>query len=212
MGVYGFGANSSGELGNGTTTASLSPVQPVGLPGAVRQVAAGDLASAALLSDGTVWTWGNAVLGALGYPTAADNVTVPRQVPGLSGVVQIAMGAGGSDGYAVRSDGTVWAWGNDNSFGQLGNGTLTKSISPAPVPGLTGVVQLSAGSTFEVLVLKSDGTVWGWGVNQFGDLGDGTNDTAAAANSGAGPKRDHQRCGGRCELRGPLQRNFVQLG
>src|SRR5262249_43771899 len=159
------------ELGNGTTTASLSPVRAIGLPGVVRQVAAGFRASAALLTDGTVWTWGNADAGALGYATTAHNVTTPRQVPGLSGIVQIAMGASGGDGYAVASDGSVWAWGPDNRFGQLGNGSLTGFISPALVHGLTGVVQLSAGATLEVLALKSDGTVWGWGLNQFGDLG-----------------------------------------
>jgi alpha-tubulin suppressor-like RCC1 family protein len=170
-GIYGFGGNTFGELGNGTTTASLTPVPAIGLPGAVRQIAAGFRMSAALLSDGTVWTWGNN--GQLGYP-AAGNVLTPRQVPGLTGIVQIAAGDGG-DGYAVGSDGSVWAWGA-NSYGQLGNGTTTPSTVPVKVPGLTGVTKVAAGSYNDVLALKSDGTVRAWGEND-GELGDGTTAT-----------------------------------
>ncbi len=73
---------------------------------------------------------------------------------------------------ALKSDGTVWAWG-DNEFGQLGDGTTIVSIIPVQIPGLNGVIALAAGRNHTV-ALKSDGTVWAWGFNAYGQLGDGT--------------------------------------
>ena len=170
-GVYSFGNNTYGQLGNGTTTSSTLPVALSGLPGTVLQVAAGYGASAALLANGTVWTWGNNVNGQLGYSTTTGYVTTPRQVPGLFGITQIVLVWPG-DGYALGSDGTVWAWG-DNSDGQLGNGGTTSATVPARVPGLDRVTQVAADNG-HVLVRRSDGTVAGWGENYYGELGDGT--------------------------------------
>jgi len=169
-GVFGFGSNPAGDLGDGTTTASDSPVPASGLPGPVRQVAAGYFTSAALLSDGTVWAWGANASGVMGNGTTSDSVTTPQQVPGLSAITQIALGIG--DAYALRSDGTLWAWGFNNS-GQLGNGTTVASYRPVQVPGLTGITQVSAGTGY-VLAVRSNGTVWAWGGNSVGELGDGT--------------------------------------
>jgi hypothetical protein len=87
-----------------------------------------------------------------------------------TGVVAIA---NGYDFYlALKNDGTVWAW-NDNTFGQLGNGTNTSSATPVAVSNLTGVTAIAAGNDF-ALALKSDGTVWSWGSNFFGSLGNGS--------------------------------------
>jgi hypothetical protein len=85
-GLYGFGSNYYGELGDGTTTGSLSPVLVTGLPGTVKQVAAGFQMSGAVMPDGTVWTWGDDAYGQLGYPPASSIVAAPQQVPGLSGI------------------------------------------------------------------------------------------------------------------------------
>ena len=169
-GVFGFGSNQSGELGNGTTAASYLPVPASGPPGTVRQIAAGYFTSAALMSDGTVWVWGSNNSGALGTGSSGGWVATPQQVPGLSSVTQIALGI--VDVYAVRSDGTLWAWGFNQS-GQLGNGTTAASYQPVRVPGLTGITQVSAGTGY-VLARRSDGTVWAWGDNSRGFLGDGT--------------------------------------
>ncbi|BAH42753.1 hypothetical protein BBR47_17760 [Brevibacillus brevis NBRC 100599] len=84
----------------------------------------------------------------------------------------ISSAAGGSHSLILRSDGTVWAWGN-NGNGQLGDGTFEQRNEPVLVKGLTGVTKIAAGSSHS-LALKSDGTVWGWGWNGKGQLGNNT--------------------------------------
>jgi hypothetical protein len=98
------------------------------------------------------------------------------QTSGLTGVVAIV--GGDNHSFAIKNDGTIWAWGYNNS-GQLGNNTTSNSYIPVQVKGvdgngfLTGVVALGGGSVHSVAV-KSDGTVWAWGFNSNGQLGDGT--------------------------------------
>jgi alpha-tubulin suppressor-like RCC1 family protein len=171
-GAYAFGYNPWGELGDGTRAEQVLPVPVSGLPGTVRQLSAGAATSAALLSDGTVWTWGDNTFGALGNGTSGGSVSTPQRVAGLSGITQIAVGTGDRDIYAVRSDGSLWAWG-DNGAGELGNGTTVSHFNPIQVPGLTGISQMSAGPDY-ALALRSDGTVRAWGNNSNGYLGDGT--------------------------------------
>jgi alpha-tubulin suppressor-like RCC1 family protein len=163
-----WGRNTFGELGDGTTTDSSTPVQVSGLPG-VTAIAAGIVHSLALRGDGSVWAWGNNLHGELGDGTTTDSST-PVQVSGLSGVTAIAGGTYHSLG--LRSDGTVWAWG-DSTYGQLGNGTTTDSSTPVQVSGLSGVTAIAVGS-YHSLALRNDGTVWAWGNNNHGKLGNGT--------------------------------------
>lgn len=91
------------------------------------------------------------------------------QVIGLKGVVAVAAGSGHS--LALKSDGTVWAWGA-NDFGELGDGTRTDRSTPVQIIGLKGLKALAAGPVHS-LGLSADGTVWAWGQNEFGQLGDG---------------------------------------
>ena len=123
-------------------------------------IASGGTFTVVLKSDGTLSAWGNNQFGQLGDGTTTQrNSPVPVPVPGLTGVVAIA--AGSMHTLALKSDGTVLAWG-DNSQGKLGDGTTTQRNSPVPVPGLTGVVAIAVGD-YHSVALKSDGTVVRWG-------------------------------------------------
>jgi RHS repeat-associated protein len=125
--------------------------------------------SVALTSDGNVWAWGYGKSGQLGRGTIGSSATAAK-VPGLTGVIQVA--AGGDNSYALKSDGTVWAWG-DNSYGQIGNSRAGKTqSSPIQVTGLSNVTAIGAGGVMAFAV-TADGTVWGWGDDNTGQLGDG---------------------------------------
>lgn len=170
--AWSWGYNQLGQLGNGTNTDSNTPVQVSGA-GVTIALAAGDGHSLALHSDHTVWAWGYNHYGQLGDGTVTEISTVPVQALGLTGAISVAAGDGHS--LALRDDGTVWAWGY-NFYGQLGNGTNgngTNSNVPAQVTGLTGVTAIAAGFD-QCLAVKDDGTVWAWGRNNYGQLGDGT--------------------------------------
>jgi len=187
--VWAWGYNGYGELGNATFTSNNTPVQVLGPGGVgfltgVTAIAVGGLHSLALKSDGTVWAWGLNFQGQLGNGTVTNSNT-PVQVLGpggvgnLTGVTALAVGGGQNQhSLALKSDGTVWAWGY-NGQGQLGNATNTTSNTPVQVLGpggvgnLTGVTAL-AGGAYHSLALKSDGTVWAWGLNGLGQLGNGT--------------------------------------
>jgi RHS repeat-associated protein len=162
--VWAWGANASGQLGDGTTTGRLVPTQLSNFQD-VAAVSAGAVHSLAVKGDGTVWSWGSNGAGRLGR---GGSTTVPGQVPGLVGMT--AVSAGSAHSLAVRgSDGTVWAWGS-NVSGQLGDGTTSDRSAPVQVSGLTSVTAVAAGENHSV-ALRSDGTVWAWGLNDKGQLG-----------------------------------------
>ncbi|MBL7511091.1 RCC1 repeat- and reductase domain-containing protein, partial [Frankia sp. CNm7] len=151
--VRAWGYNSHGQLGNGTTTDSLVPVPVTGLTN-VRALAGNFLHAYALRGNGTLWAWGNNTQGQLGNGTTT-NSSVPVPVSGTTGLVGVtAISAGFVSGYAVRQDGTAWAWGS-NFLGQLGNGTTTDSSLPVPVLGLNNVRAIS-GSDYNGYAMVSD--------------------------------------------------------
>jgi alpha-tubulin suppressor-like RCC1 family protein len=160
--VWSWGKNYDGELGNGTYTQSTMPVKISGST-SVTAIAGRGGGGYALRSDGTVWAWGNNNSGELGDGTTIQS-TVPVKVSGLSGVTRAIAGSS-SDGYALRSDGTVWGWGF-NADGELGDGTQINRLVAVKVSGLTGVIAIAA--WYETgYALRSDGTVWAWGNNEF---------------------------------------------
>lgn len=165
--VWSWGYNYQGELGDGTTIQRNEPVQVSGLSSVV-SVAAGYNQSTALKSDGTVWAWGNNYYGQLGDGTGITNST-PVQVSGLSNVVSIAGRAYHT--IALKSDGTLWAWGYNYEHGPIGDGTTTNNrYVPVQVSILSDVAGIATGA-FHSIAVKSDGTVWTWGDNEYGQLG-----------------------------------------
>ena len=180
--LWSAGANGEGQLGDGTTTQSATPVQVVGLSNVNAIDALGDnLHNLALQSNGTVWAWGLNNLGQLGNGTTT-NSSIPVQVPGLSNIIEVASNSRASpytDSFsmALQSNGTVWTWGANN-YGQLGNGTFVNSTTPVQVTGLSNVIAIGTGRG-HALALRNDGTVWAWGLNNLGQLGNGTTTNSA---------------------------------
>ncbi len=171
-----WGANYSGQLGNGTTTTTGSPVAVTTI-GGIEAVAAGWEHSMALLNDGTVWAWGENSYGQLGDSSTVDRYD-PVKVKVISDITSISWGHIHTHSLAVKSDGSVWAWGY-NPTGKLGDNTLVSKDAPIQVHGLSNVGFLSniiavAGGHDFSLALEDDGTAWAWGANGFGQLGDGT--------------------------------------
>jgi alpha-tubulin suppressor-like RCC1 family protein len=125
-----------------------------------------------LKTDSTVWCWGDNQWGALGDGSAGPQKPNPVQVAGLTGVAQIVTNA--RHACARKTDGTAWCWGY-NHAGQLGDGTTLDRSTPAQVTALgTSVRALGAGVADYTCAVKTDGTLWCWGNNLEGELGDGT--------------------------------------
>lgn len=157
--VYIWGNNAYGELGNGGSANSISAVHIPSVSG-ITSVAARGRFTLALKNDSTVWAWGQNMQGQLGNGTTnTPGVNTPGQVDSLTGIK--AIGAGRSHSFAVKNDGTVWAWG-ENNYAQLGNGTNVNSYVPVQVSSLTNVTAVTGGDGFS-LALKADSTVWSWG-------------------------------------------------
>jgi len=153
-------------------------------------LAAGWDFSLALMSDGTVFSWGfngNGELG-LGSSDYQDIHHLPQKIPYLSNIVAIT--AGWNHALALDRDGNVWAWGN-NYFGQLGNGERKDKFPygegvPVKVKGLSDIVAVAAGEGFS-LALTRDGTLYAWGINVNGELGVDTSNLGVGQHARAIP-------------------------
>ena len=169
-GVRCWGANEFGQLGNGTTTPSVTPVNVSGISSGVMALSAGVHYGCALTSSGGVRCWGKGTGGQLGDGAGA-NSSVPVTPVGLSSDVR-SVSAGFAHACALMGDGTVRCWGS-NGQGPLGDGTRTSSLVPQTVPGLSGVVQLAAGGV-HTCVRTDTGGVKCWGYDAYGQVGNGT--------------------------------------
>ena len=139
-----------------------------------KQVAYGEYHALAVKTDGTLWSWGQntdnvgTVWGLLGQGNTT-HVSSPVQVGALTNWKQVA--GGGRHSAAVKTDGTLWTWGQ-NSYGQLAQGDITHRSSPTQVGSLTNWSSISVGYGHSVSV-KTDGTLWAWGYNYYGQLAQG---------------------------------------
>ncbi|MBI1920739.1 MAG: VCBS repeat-containing protein [Geobacter sp.] len=171
--VWAWGNNGIGQLGDGTNIDKALPVQVVGLDN-VQAIAGAMLYSLALKPDGTVWSWGSNDDGGLGDGTY-NSRNMPGLVSGLSDVKAIA--AGWFHSLALQNDGTVWRWGKYS--GGIGISPPSPDLIgidsnvPVQVDGLNNVLAVVGGGNHSI-ALKADGTVWTWGLNSQGQLGDGT--------------------------------------
>lgn len=162
--LYAWGFNSSGQLGDGTTTSRSSPVVvdlPVGVTATA--VSAGKLHGLAIGSDGVLYAWGSNSAGQLGQAACCTDSSTPLPVSLPGGVTAIAVAAGVDHNLAAGSDGNPHAWGSNNS-GKLGDGTTTWRDAPVAVLLPAGVEAraLAAGYTTS-LALGSDGQLYSWG-------------------------------------------------
>ena len=176
--TWGWGKNVFGQLATGTLNDHIdSPVRVQTQVKFESIAAGGDHSVAVEIATGRVWVWGYNYEGQLGDVAPSDTGTslpvvwLPVQLHSLGPVARVA--AGSRHTLAVIKDGTVLAWGN-NVFGELGDGTRTSSATPVRVAGLNSIVVEVAGGDSHSMALKGDGTVWAWGNNFYGELGDGT--------------------------------------
>jgi alpha-tubulin suppressor-like RCC1 family protein len=170
-GVMCWGDNYYGQLGDGTTTDRLLPTFATGLGSGVAMVAAGDGHTCAVTTGGAVmcggWNWG----GQVGNGTTADQSTLVPVIGLGSGVATVA--TGGSHTCARTTGGGVMCWGS-NTYGELGDGTVTSRTTPTAVSGLGSGVAAIAGGYSHTCGLLTAGSLMCWGSNFKGQLGDGT--------------------------------------
>lgn len=170
--VWAWGNNTHGQLGAGSSSSSV-PVR-VTLPASAVAIATGLFHSLAVLSTGQVMAWGRNDQGQLGKDLTVTKLTVPTEVSGVAGAVDV--GAGRAHSLAVLSDGSVLAWGH-NVYGQLGDGTDVNRVTPVPVSALTGVSVVSGGrGQYTHTIAVSAGSVLNWGSDAAGQLGDDVSD------------------------------------
>jgi alpha-tubulin suppressor-like RCC1 family protein len=170
--VYAWGNNVSGQLGNGTTVTSATPIK-VKLPAGVTAtaIAAGDSHSLAVGSDGLLYAWGANGSEQLGdVALSLTNRSTPVRVFLPAGVTATAIAAGMSHSLAIGSDGVLYAWGAHNYGGITPGGQIVTGPQKVSMPtGVTKVEAVAAGSGYSLVV--ADGSVYGWGVNDQGQLG-----------------------------------------
>ena len=172
--LYAWGDNNVGQLGNGATSDSNSPVV-VNLPAGVSPTAisAGSGHSLAIGNNGKLYAWGDNSYGQLGNGTTSNSAT-PLVVNLPAGVSPTAIAAGSAHNLVIGSDGKLYVWG-DNDNGQLGNGTTTQSTTPLVVNLPAGVSPtIIAAGIIHSMAIGSDGKLYTWGNNNYGELGNGT--------------------------------------
>ena len=167
--LWGWGYNGLGQVGLGNTTYLFSSPQQVGALTNWSSVSVGRYSVIATQSNGTLWAWGRNNYGQLANGTT-NNYSSPIQIGALTNWSKLFCGADYS--VAIKTDGTLWSWGS-NGQGQLGLGNTTSYSSPKQVGSLTNWSSASVANFTDgvTTAIKTDGTLWSWGENNYGQLG-----------------------------------------
>jgi alpha-tubulin suppressor-like RCC1 family protein len=173
-----WGYNASGQLGMGSTGTYTLPVK-VGADANWADVATGASHTCAVKSDGTLWCWGANGQGQLG-----DGAATPRTLPSQVGAVTTwsKVYASGNSTCAKKADGSLWCWGQNN-YGQLGDGTNIDRAAPVQVFGAVTTWANVGMGTASVCATRTDGSLWCWGQDNYGQYGNGTINSTPATDS-----------------------------
>jgi alpha-tubulin suppressor-like RCC1 family protein len=176
--LWTWGTGTNGQLGDATLTSISTPVTTFAGGTNWKQVSSGTFHTAAIKTDGTLWTWGNGLSGRLGNATLTNRSTPVTTFAGGTDWKQVS--AGSSHTAAIKTDGTLWTWGTGDS-GQLGNNDSgpgsNRSTPVTTFAGGTNWKQVSAGGA-HTAAIKTDGTLWAWGLGLNGQIGNGVTGTS----------------------------------
>ena len=166
-----WGNNQNGQLGTNDRTHRSSPIQTVAGGNDWKQVSIGNFHTLAIKTDGTLWGWGNNAQGRLGDNTQVHRSSPIQTVAGGTDWKQV--NCGGSHTVAIKTDHTLWVWGNNGTAGRLGTNDTSHYSSPVQVFG-GGLWRQVVAGIVNTAGIKTDGTLWLWGSNTNGQLGDNT--------------------------------------
>ena len=165
--IVAWGNNTEGQLGNGSVSSfSITPTQ-IGTDTNWQSIASGFSHNLAIKNDGTLWAWGDNSKGECGTGNTNSPITTPTQIGTDTDWKTIS--GGNLYSVAIKTDGTLWAWGYNNTY-QLGNGLTADIYTPTQINTDTDWKFISAGET-HCFAVKNNGTLWGWGDNTDSKLG-----------------------------------------
>lgn len=168
--IFSTGLNNCGQLGNNSTISRSSPVQEISTSGAWVSVSGGDCFATALKLNGTIWSWGVNSSGQLGDRTVSVKCSPVQEI--TSSTNWCIARAGGNNTGAIKSDGTLWTWGSGTCHA-LGTGSLSSSCSPVRENSSSANwSKVDVGARSFMGAIKTDGSLWSWGHNDVGQLGD----------------------------------------
>ena len=201
-----WGQNNQGQLGMNNTTYYSSPVQIPGTTWDTRnqKIAAGYYTHFAIKTDGTLWSWGYSAQGQLGQNQSpagggVEKISSPTQI-GSGTDWKIVGSSWYSQAAAIKTDGTLWTWGL-NQQGQLGQNDKTSRSSPVQIPGTTWGKLAEGQSIYNVnAAIKTDNTLWMWGYNENGELGQNHRDERSSPVQVPGTNWDEVACSTYCTL------------
>lgn len=170
--LWSWGLNGSGELGNNSIISTDSPVQTIGANWS--QVSAGRYFVCAIKTDGTIWGWGLGASGQLGNDLLIGAYASSPVQTVAYGTNWASVSCGTSFTGAIKTDGTLWMWGQNTFYGQLGDNTTSSKSSPVQTITFATNWSFVACGNYHTAAIKKDGTLWTWGLNSYGQLGDNT--------------------------------------